>query len=45
MTDDLASGITAEESLRDFDCLTMEDIHACLSYAADRERHQRICNA
>ena len=41
----LASGMTPEEILEDFDYLTMEDIQACLSYAADRERHQLIVNA
>lgn len=34
----LASGMTYEEVLEDFPCLTKEDILACLSYAADRER-------
>lgn len=33
----LASGITNEEILADFDELTAEDIYAALSYAADRE--------
>jgi uncharacterized protein (DUF433 family) len=41
----LASGMTPEEILEDFDYLTMEDIQACLSYVADRERHQLIVNA
>jgi uncharacterized protein (DUF433 family) len=41
----LASGMTPEEILEDFDYLTMEDIQACLGYAADRERHQLIVNA
>ncbi len=31
--------------MEDFDYLTLKDIHACLSYAADRERHQLIVNA
>ena len=35
----LAAGMTAEEILDDFPSLTREDILACLSYAADRERH------
>jgi uncharacterized protein (DUF433 family) len=35
----LASGMTIEEVLDDFPSLTREDILACLSYAADRERH------
>ncbi|MEH2142822.1 DUF433 domain-containing protein [Nostoc sp.] len=34
----LASGITYEEVLDDFPYLIQEDILACLSYAADRER-------
>lgn len=34
----LASGMTYEEVLDDFPYLTREDILACLSYAADRER-------
>ena len=38
--DYLASGMTQEEILTDFPYLTVEDIQACLAYAADRERHQ-----
>ncbi|HHP7244520.1 MAG TPA: DUF433 domain-containing protein [Elainellaceae cyanobacterium] len=34
----LASGMTYDEILEDFPYLTREDILACLSYAADRER-------
>ncbi|MEH1901163.1 MAG: DUF433 domain-containing protein [Nostoc sp.] len=34
----LACGMTYEELLDDFPYLTQEDILACLSYAADRER-------
>jgi uncharacterized protein (DUF433 family) len=34
----LASGMTEEEVLRDFPELTQEDIHACLAFAADREK-------
>ncbi len=33
----LASGMTIEEILNDFDELTVEDIYASLGYAADRE--------
>lgn len=33
----LASGMTVEDILNDFDELTKEDIYATLSYAADRE--------
>ncbi len=36
----LASGMSQEEILDDFPYLTKEDILACLSYAADRERLQ-----
>ena len=39
MLDYLASGMTPEQILADFPELTGEDIRACLSYAADRERH------
>ena len=35
----LASGMTFEEILFDFDQLTHEDILACLMYAAKREQH------
>lgn len=34
----LASGMSQQEILDDFPYLTTEDIRACLSYAADRER-------
>ena len=34
----LASGMTEDQILSDFPELTREDIRACLSYAADRER-------
>lgn len=34
----LASGMSQEEILKDFPDLEAEDIKACLSYAADRER-------
>ena len=33
----MASGMTIQEILTDFDELTEEDIYAALSYAADRE--------
>jgi uncharacterized protein (DUF433 family) len=36
--DYLASGMTEAEILRDFPDLTRDDIHACLAFAADRER-------
>lgn len=34
----LASGMSENEILRDFPDLTVEDIHASLAFAADRER-------
>lgn len=34
----LAAGMTHQEILEDFPYLTEDDILACLSYAADRER-------
>lgn len=34
----LASGMTEEEILHDFPELTKDDLRACLSFAADRER-------
>jgi uncharacterized protein (DUF433 family) len=34
----LAAGMSHQEILADFPALTEEDILACLSYAADRER-------
>jgi uncharacterized protein (DUF433 family) len=38
----LAAGMTIDEILDDFPTLTRDDILACLSYAADRERHTLI---
>jgi len=35
----LAAGMTSLEIISDFPELTKEDIQACLSYAADRERN------
>lgn len=40
--DYLAAGMTHEEILDDFPYLTEEDILACLSYAADRERQMLV---
>lgn len=34
----LASGMTEAQILNDFPDLTVEDIRACLAFAADRER-------
>ncbi|MDZ8024065.1 MAG: DUF433 domain-containing protein [Nostoc sp. DedQUE11] len=41
----LASSMTYEEVLDDFPYLTQEDILACLSYAADRERQMLTMQA
>ena len=38
----LASGMTVVEILEDFPYLTENDIRACLSYAADREKSQLV---
>lgn len=34
----LAGGMTVDEILADFSELTLEDIRACLAFAADREK-------
>lgn len=34
----LAAGMSHEQIISDFPELTEDDIHACLAYAADRER-------
>jgi len=36
--DYLAGGMSEDDILRDFPDLTVEDIRACLAFAADRER-------
>lgn len=36
--DYLAAGMSEEEILKDFPDLTLDDIKACLAFAADRER-------
>ena len=36
----LASGMSYQQLLDDFPDLTIEDIQACLAFAADRERLQ-----
>lgn len=41
----LAAGMTIDEIISDFPSLTRNDILACLSYAADRERHTTILSA
>ncbi len=38
----LASGMTHQEILEDFPYLTEQDILACLSYAADREKSMMV---
>jgi len=40
----LASGMSAQDILNDFPYLTAEDIQACLSYAADRERYLLVAH-
>jgi uncharacterized protein (DUF433 family) len=41
----MAAGMTESEILDDFPYLTSEDIRACLSYAADRERQLMVIPA
>jgi uncharacterized protein (DUF433 family) len=41
----LAAGMTHKEILEDFPYLTEDDIRACLSYAADREKAQLFVKA
>ena len=41
----LAAGMTPQQILADFPYLTEEDIQACLSYAADRERQLIVAHA
>jgi uncharacterized protein (DUF433 family) len=41
----LAAGMSHQEILDDFPALREEDILACLSYAADRERRTLIIHA
>ncbi len=41
----LAAGMTPQEILDDFPYLTEEDIRACLSYAADREKSLMVVPA
>lgn len=38
----LASGMTPEQVVEDFPELTLEDIKACLSYAADADKHTHL---
>jgi uncharacterized protein (DUF433 family) len=41
----LAAGMTHEEILADFPYLTYDDILACLSFAAERERQTLLAHA
>jgi uncharacterized protein (DUF433 family) len=41
----LAAGMSAAEIIDDYPDLTEEDIHACLQYAADRERMVMVVSA
>jgi uncharacterized protein (DUF433 family) len=41
----LAAGMTHAEIIEDYPDLTEEDIHACLAYAADRERGATVVAA
>lgn len=41
----LADGMAPAEVLEDFPELEQEDIHACLAYGADRERHAAVLHA
>lgn len=41
----LAAGMSPEEIVKDFPDLTIEDIKACLAFAADRERKLLIVPA
>jgi len=41
----LASGMSQDEILDDFDYLTKDDIQACLAYVADREKHTLVINS
>ena len=43
--DYLASGMTPEQIVADFPQLSINDVRACLAFAADRERHQLVGNA
>jgi uncharacterized protein (DUF433 family) len=43
--ENLASGMTNADILRELPYLTEEDIRACLAFAADRERKLKMVNA
>ena len=40
--ENLASGMTEDEIISDFPELTKDDIHVCLSFAADREKELSV---
>jgi len=40
----LASGMTNKQIIKDYPEITAEDISACLSYAAERERKIRVAS-
>ena len=41
----LANGMSSEEIIADFSELDLADIHACLAFAADRERRLAVVHA
>jgi uncharacterized protein (DUF433 family) len=41
----LAAGMTADEIISDFPELTPDDIKACLSYAADIDKHTQLVHS
>ncbi|MFO0874269.1 MAG: DUF433 domain-containing protein [Phycisphaerales bacterium] len=41
----LAGGMTSDEIVADFPYITVEDIRACLAFAADRERRLATSSA
>lgn len=41
----LAAGMSIDEIISDFPSLTREDVLACLSYAADRERRTLVISS
>ena len=41
----LAAGMTEEQIISDFPELTKEDIHACLAFAAEREKKLSVAVA
>lgn len=38
----LAAGMSAEQVVHDFPSLTLEDVRACLAFAAERERRLAV---